>query len=140
VKEKMSKRTRRSYEQGAKEIRQATIRIKNGKPRIVDKTRKLSIAAVAEEAGMSEANIRNNYPEEADKIRGEKKKDLKQQRDLKQQQVVELRERLKEAHEEIADLNRRLQVVTSRNATLEGLVEALRKGTEKSNVASFPSQ
>ncbi|MBN8431461.1 hypothetical protein JF535_11415 [Microbulbifer salipaludis] len=89
---------------------------------------------------MSEANIRNNYPEEADKIRGENKKDLKQQRDSKQQLVAKLRAQLKEAREEIKDLERRLQIATSHNATLEGLVESLKKGAARSNVRSFPEK
>ena len=132
------KRERRSYEDAVKAIRQAHIRIKRGKPKIVKPGRKLSVSSVAEEAGMSEANLRNNYPEEADKIRGENKKDMKTQRDLKQKRAVKLKEQLKEARTEIEDLTRRLNIATSHNATLEGLVDSLRKGNAKSNVTPFP--
>ena len=43
-------------------IRQAITRIEKGRPKVVSKERKMSVAAVAEEAGVSRATIHNNYP------------------------------------------------------------------------------
>ena len=50
-------------------IRQAITRIEKGRPKVVIKERKMSVAAVAEEAGVSRATIHNNYPDMADRIR-----------------------------------------------------------------------
>jgi hypothetical protein len=40
-----------------KELKNALIRLKHGRPKIVDKKRKLSISALAEEAGVSDSTI-----------------------------------------------------------------------------------
>jgi hypothetical protein len=45
-----------------KNIRQAIIRIEKGKPKIVDSKRKMSVAAVAEEAGVARLLIIRGYP------------------------------------------------------------------------------
>jgi AcrR family transcriptional regulator len=56
-------------EQTKKTIELAIKRIQQGAPRIVEKRTKLSIAAVAREAGVSNATIHNRYPDLANKIR-----------------------------------------------------------------------
>jgi len=53
-----------------KEIELAIARIQHGKPTRILKTRGISIAAVAEEAGVSNSTIHNRYPDLATKIRG----------------------------------------------------------------------
>lgn len=52
-----------------KEIELAIARMQHGKPIRVLKTRGISIAAVAEEAGVSNSTIHNRYPELAKRIR-----------------------------------------------------------------------
>ena len=59
----------RKSDQTRKAIRQAMLRIEKGRTRIVDKGRKMSIAAVAEETGISRAAIHRLYPDFAEKIR-----------------------------------------------------------------------
>lgn len=53
----------------AKAIRQAILRIEQGRPKVVKPGRKLSIKSVAEEAGVSRATIHNNHPGLAERIR-----------------------------------------------------------------------
>ena len=52
-----------------KKLLDALKRIQHGRTRIVESSRKLSIASVAEEAGMSRATIHNRYPRVAEEIR-----------------------------------------------------------------------
>ena len=62
-----------------KTIRRAILRIEKGKPRVVVKNRKLSVAVVAEDAGVSNANI-HNYPELAKLFRTKNSKTTRKQR------------------------------------------------------------
>lgn len=52
-----------------KRLRLALLRVANGRPIRIDGNRKLSIKAVAEEAGVSAALIHNRYPSVAAEIR-----------------------------------------------------------------------
>lgn len=51
------------------EIELAIARIRHGRPKRISKERPLSIAAVAEEAGVSNSTIHNRYPQLAEQIR-----------------------------------------------------------------------
>ena len=66
-----------------KKFELAIYRIESGRPKIVRKSRKLSIASVAEETGYSPATIHNHYPQIAEKIRELMGKDSRAQRDLR---------------------------------------------------------
>lgn len=52
-----------------KELQLAIARIKHGRTKVVDQNRRLSILAVAEEAGLSPSKIHNRYPDVAQAIR-----------------------------------------------------------------------
>ena len=66
-----------------KRIRLAIVRLEKGQPKVVEKGRKVSVAAVAEEAGVSRALIHKDYPDMLERIRGNSNKAIQRQRDEK---------------------------------------------------------
>lgn len=60
-----------------REIKLAITRIRHGKQKRIAADRKFSIAAVAAEAGVSNATIHNRYPQLADHIRKLQKEDAR---------------------------------------------------------------
>ncbi len=86
-----------------KKIRQALLRIKKGLPKIVSVERKLSMSAVADEAGIHLSTIINRYPVIADEIRGVTGKKAK----TYNSRVTELEIKLSEAKNEIELLKNR---------------------------------
>lgn len=124
----------------AKAIRQAIVRIEKGRPKIVPPDRKLSIAAVAEEAGVSRATIHNNHAALAERIREAGNKTARAQRDKKNTALKELKAKyqaLREEHRHIRELN---QEMASEMATLLAENLRLRAIAENKKVVKFPSQ
>lgn len=101
-----------------KAIKQALLCLQNNRPKIIAKGRKISIAAVAEEAGVSRATIHNNYPELAEKIRELNNKSCRAQRDEKNQDLKAIENKNKELRTNIQNLNSDLAKITSINASL----------------------
>lgn len=101
-----------------KAIQQAIIRLKNNRPNIVTQGRKVSIASVSEEAGVSRATIHNNYPELAESIRKISNKLSHAQRNKKQKQLKILENKNKELRSIIQTLNLELAKIASINASL----------------------
>ncbi|MGR5251973.1 TetR family transcriptional regulator [Vibrio astriarenae] len=101
-----------------KAVRLAIIRIEKGRPSIVSDKRKMSVAAVAEEAGVSRALIHRDCPDLLERIKGGVNKGIRQQRDAKQTELNEYKERNRELREEVAKLKAMLAKVQSQNATL----------------------
>jgi hypothetical protein len=101
-----------------KNIRLAIIRIEKGRPNIVDSERKMSVMAVAEEAGVSRALIVRDYPYLHERILGGKGKAKQQQIDEKQQQLNTSRGRSKELRGELEELKAMNAYLQSKNATL----------------------
>ncbi|WP_261514412.1 TetR family transcriptional regulator, partial [Burkholderia multivorans] len=79
---------RRSRGKTREELQLAMLRVKN-------KGLKLSISAVATEAGVSAGLIHNTYPDIAEEIRAQVGRGTRQQRDAKVAEVKEVRGRLK---------------------------------------------
>jgi len=105
-------------EQTRNHIRLAIVRIEKGRPSIVDSGRKISISAVAEEAGVSRATIHNRYPDLAERIRGgvnknvihsknEKNKELKTEK-IKSKKLREALSKTKSTLAEVSSINARL--------------------------------
>ncbi len=111
-----------------KAVRLAIVRIDKGRPSIVSATRKLSVMAVAEEAGVSRALIHRDCPDLLERIKGGVNKGVRQQRDAKQVELNEYKERNKELRAEVAELKAMLEKVQSHNATL------IRKNMALSNI------
>lgn len=94
--------------------------------RVKDKGLKLSISAVATEAGVSAGLIHNTYPDIAEEIRAQVGRSTRQQRDAKAAEVKEVRGRLKNLRTErdaaLADVAR----LASINETLRQEIAMLR--------------
>jgi AcrR family transcriptional regulator len=113
---------RRSREKTREELQLAMLRVKN-------KGLKLSISAVAAEAGVSAGLIHNTYPDIAEEIREKIGRATRQQRDAKAADLKEARAKLKALREEldaaVADVAR----LASINETLRHEVATLRAAT-----------
>ncbi|MDC9566719.1 MULTISPECIES: TetR family transcriptional regulator [unclassified Pseudoalteromonas] len=111
-----------------KAVRLAIVRIEKGRPNTVSHKRKMSVAAVAEEAGVSRALIHRDCPELLERIKGGVNKDIRQQRDAKQTELNKYKDRNRDLRSEVAELKAMLAKVQSQNATL------IRKNMALSNV------
>lgn len=124
----------------AKSIRQAIVRIEKGRPKVVKPGRKLSIASVAEEAGVSRASIHNNHPGLAERIRESANKAIRAQRDEKNAALRELKTKyatLKQAYIRTRKLN---QDMASEMASLAAENHRLRTIADSKKVVVFPSK
>lgn len=101
-----------------KAVRLAIVRIEKDRPNIISVGRKMSVAAVAEEAGVSRALIHRDCPDLLERIKGGVNKGVRQERDAKQSELKEYKEKNKELRDEIAQLRAMLSNVQSQNATL----------------------
>lgn len=101
-----------------KAVRLAIVRIEKGRPTIVSDKRKMSVTAVAQEAGVSRALIHRDCPDLLERIKGGVNKGIRQQRDAKQTELKEYKERNRELRSEVAELKAMLAKVQSQNATL----------------------
>jgi AcrR family transcriptional regulator len=126
-------------EQTRKSIRQAIVRIEKGRPKIVEKGRKLTIAAVAEEAGVSRATLHNRYPDLAERVRESGNKAVRQQRDAKQSDLKLEKEKNREFRAELAELKVTLAKVTSENATYMHRNRVLEAINASPNILTIPS-
>ena len=99
-------------------IRQAIIRLEKNRPKVVKENRKISIEAVAEEAGVSRALIHNEYPDLLDRIRGNVNKSIQTQRDQKNELLKRERSKNSELRQVIAELTESRNELASKNATL----------------------
>ena len=105
-------------EQTRKAIRLAIISITNGRPKVVAKERKISIKAVAEEAGVSNATIHNNYPDLAEQIRLLSNNHVRHQRHDTKQALSKQRQTTSVLRAEIKALRAQLSEIASVNAAL----------------------
>jgi len=101
-----------------KKLKNALIRLKHGRPKVVDKKRKISISALAEEAGVSDSTIHNRYLEIANEVREITGKVHKVQRDEKNELLKSEKTKNRELREYIQQLESDVRKLTSVNATL----------------------
>lgn len=99
-------------------VRKAIIRIEKGRPSVVDPKRKMSVAAVAEESGVSRALIHRDMPDLLERIKGGVNKTIHVERDAKHAELKACKKRNKELREEIKQLKEHLSHMQSKNATL----------------------
>lgn len=123
-----------------KKLLDALKRIQHGRTRIVESSRKLSIASVAEEAGMSRATIHNSYPRVAEEIRtalgqGHREKIVK---GLEAQR--EMRDIIKALRIEINGLKAMKVKLVSINESLEAELRMLRAIVDSKNVKALKSR
>ncbi|NYT73775.1 hypothetical protein HZU72_15265 [Halomonas sp. QX-2] len=124
----------------AKAIRQAIVRIEKGRPKVVKPGRKLSIQAVAEEAGVSRATIHNNHPNLAERIREAGNKAVRAQRDEKNIEIKELRAKYTALRQDYIHTRELNQDMASEMASLVAENQRLRVIVENEKVVGFPSK
>lgn len=114
----------------AKAIRQAIVRIEQGRPKVVKPDRKISIKAVAEEAGVSRATIHNNHPGLAERIREAGHKAIRVQRDGKNSEIKALKAKYSALRMELIhtrelnrDLASEIATLVVENKRLRAIVE-----------------
>ena len=100
------------------DLEMAILRIAQGRPREIEKNRKLSILAVAEEAGISGASVHNNYPEIAEEIRTKINKKTRTQRNAKHSALKSEKVKNKELRNQIVLLTKQLRDMASENVKL----------------------
>ena len=118
-------------------IRMAIVRLEQGRPSVVESGRKISIAAVAKEAGVSRTLISNLYPEFLDRIMGNANKHTQKQRDKKQEALKEERQKNRKLRKVIEELKQQQRLLVSKNATLELENRRLTRIIESENVTLF---
>lgn len=107
---------RKSAPSREKDLRLAIFRIERG--RAHTKAVKLSIAAVAREAGVSAALIHNHYPSVAEAIRVAQGSAVRTQRDEKHAELKAEREKARVLREQVSSLTSDLGRLTSINEVL----------------------
>lgn len=116
----VSEKTRHRNREKTRDVLQfAMLRVKN-------KGNKLSISAVALEAGVTPGLIHNTYPDIAEAIRAQVGKATRQQRDDKIAELSRERERNKELRAELNAALKDIQRLASTNETLRQEVAILR--------------
>lgn len=115
----------RNKERTYTNIRRAIVRLEQGKPKITKVGRKLSVAAVAEEAGVSRALIHNQYPDLLERIRTSNGKNMKNQRDKKHDELVKERNKCKKLRKQVTQLLEQRAILVSKNASLELEIQRL---------------
>lgn len=104
------------HENRSKEIRLAIKRIEVGRPRNIDLKRKLSIAAVAEEIGISPSTIHTRYPEMATLIRERTGRGSRAQTEVRTSALRIEREKASALRKRIRELERLLASLASNYA------------------------
>ncbi|VXB46417.1 Transcriptional regulator, TetR family [Burkholderia sp. 8Y] len=99
-----------------KELELAIHRIERGRART--NADKLSISAVAREAGVTPALIHNHYPSIAEQIRVKQGASSRQQRDAKRNELAEERRKNAELRAELGAVKARLQKLATLNEML----------------------
>lgn len=120
-----------------KRIRMAIVRLEKGQPKVVVKGRKVSVASVAEEAGVSRALIHKDYPDLMERIRGNANKAIQKQRDETHEKLKEERAKNRQLREKIVHLTEQRNKLASKNATLELENRRLSAILESKNVRVF---
>lgn len=126
--------SRKSAEAREKDLRLAMYRIEAGRSKSGES--KLSISAVAREAGVTTALIHNHYPKVAEDIRTALGKATRAQRDAKgellkeeRRQSRDLREQIKALSADIAKLASINEVLLDENAALRARLDSQGKVT-----------
>lgn len=98
------------------DLKLAIYRIENG--RAHTKEAKMTIAAVAREAGVSTALIHNHYPKIADAIREKQGRSSRAMRDVKHQDLIAERQKSAGYRQEVEELKAKLASIASINEVL----------------------
>lgn len=109
----------RDREKTKMELQLAVLRVKN-------KGLKMSIVAVAAEAGVTPSLIHNTYPDVAEDIRAQMGRAIRQQRNATAAELAEARAALRSLREELREAKGDIAKLASINETLNDEVTSLR--------------
>ncbi|MFZ5960706.1 TetR family transcriptional regulator [Pseudomonas knackmussii] len=121
-----------------KDLKLALYRIQQG--RAHSGVTKVTIAAVAREAGVSTALIHNHYPAIAEAIREIKGRSSRALRDAKQQDLIVERKKSAAYREEIAELQAKVAKLASVNEVLLDENRVLKAKMDSFNVVSLAAR
>jgi AcrR family transcriptional regulator len=128
---------RKSADAREKELILALHRIERGRTKTDEK--KVSIAAVAREAGVSAALIHNHYPKIAEAIREVQGRSSRAQRDVKHQDLRTEREKSRALRREIEELQAKVANLASLNEVLINENRVLKAKQNDPKVFNLPS-
>lgn len=123
-----------------KDLKLALLRIQKGRAKTGEI--KVTIAAVAREAGVSTALIHNHYPSIAEAIREVQGRSSRAMRDIKQQDLIAERKKSAAYRQEIAELRAKVASLASINEVLldkNCVLEAKQRDRKVVDVASKKS-
>ncbi|ENM1781382.1 TetR family transcriptional regulator [Pseudomonas aeruginosa] len=120
-----------------KDLKLAIYRIESGRAKT--KEAKVTIAAVAREAGVSTALIHNHYPSIAELIREKQGRSSRAMRDVKHQDLVAERQKSAGYRKEIEDLRGKLASIASINEVLLDENQSLKAKLRERNVVELAS-
>ncbi len=118
-------------------IRRAIVRLEQQRPQVVNIGRKISVAAVAEEAGVSRSLIHNDYPDLLERIRGNSNKQIQAQRNRKHEALKKVQEKNRQLLELNKELTKQLDALASKNASLTLEIRRLQAIISSDSVAIF---
>ncbi|MDP1540715.1 MULTISPECIES: TetR family transcriptional regulator [Gammaproteobacteria] len=118
------KTTRKTSDSRERDLRLALARIQRGRAHTGES--KVTIAAVAREAGVSTALIHNHYPNVAEAVREAQGRSSRAQRDVKHQDLIAEREKNKLLRQELEELRLKTADLASINEVLMAELRALK--------------
>jgi AcrR family transcriptional regulator len=109
-----------------REITLAIARIRHGRQKRIAKDRKFSIAAVAEEAGVSNATLHNRYPALVEHIRQLQREDGQVKTDRQRSEIADLKRQNKDLHTALTERTAELKKIAIINLRLTLELKELR--------------
>ncbi len=131
------KTTRKTSDSRERDLRLALARIQRGRAHTGES--KVTIAAVAREAGVSTALIHNHYPNVAEAIREAQGRSSRAQRDVKHQDLIAEREKNKLLRQELEELRLKTADLASINEVLMAELRALKARSGDLKIVALPS-
>ena len=132
------KTTRKTSDSRERDLRLALARIQRGRAHTGES--KVTIAAVAREAGVSTALIHNHYPNVAEAIREAQGRSSRAQRDVKHQDLIAEREKNKLLRQELEELRLKTADLASINEVLMAELRALKARSGDLKIVALPSR
>ncbi|MFC5521795.1 TetR family transcriptional regulator [Polaromonas jejuensis] len=129
---------RKNAETREKELRLAIFRIEKGRSRA--KAAKLSVAAVAREAGVTPALIHNHYPAIAEEIRVKQGASVRQQRDAKHDELKLEREKNRALRQQLDEIRHQMAKLASINEVMLEENRILKAVSADSKVVNLESK
>jgi len=131
------KTTRKTSDSRERDLRLALARIQRGRAHTGES--KVTITAVAREAGVSTALIHNHYPNVAEAVREAQSRSSRAQRDVKHQDLIAEREKNKLLRQELEEQRLKTADLASINEVLMAELRALKTRSSDLKIVALPS-